>query len=205
MRPILTITVPASVRALCLLADVKADLGITDGAQDAYLNSEIAAASRVIDAWCGRVLARETVQELRRDVYLDALVLMRSPVVSITSVVEDGVTLAAGDYEADADAGTLYRLSSDARTMWRASKITITYVAGYLLPSQGGRNLPEDIERAARLMVVTGARKRGRDLSVRSETAQDVGAVSYLDPREGMEAMPPEVAALLSPYRVWAC
>lgn len=205
MLPIVTITVPASVRALCLLADVKADLGITDGSQDTYLNGEIAAASAAVDAWCGRVLARETVQELRRDLALDVVMLTRSPVASIVSVVEDGVTLAAAAYEVDGQTGMLYRLDNDDRRLWRASKLMVTYAAGYLLPGQNGRDLPVDIERAARLMVVTAARKRGRDLSIRSEAAQDVGSVSYLDPREGMEAMPPEVAALLSPYRVWAC
>jgi hypothetical protein len=125
----------------------------------------------------------------------------RSPVASISSVVEDGITLAASDYEADLQAGLIWRLADDYRVKWSGRKITISYSAGYILPSDAGRNLPQDIQRACVLMVTAQYNARGRDPMIRSESAQDVGQATYLDPREGMESMPPQVAALLYNYR----
>ncbi len=202
MNSLLTIVTPATVTALAELATVKLELCISGTAEDAYLQAQIATASAAASAWCGRVFAREVVSEVwRPTASLESLALSRYPVASIASVVEDGVTLASTDYEMDAEAGMLWRLSSDARTAWSARKITVAYTGGYLLPGQTNRTLPADIERAAVLMVAATYNARGRDPMLRSEGAQGIGQVSYLDPRAGMEAMPPQAAALLGPYR----
>lgn len=202
MLSILTVTVPASSTALTDLASVQAELSLPGSEDAGYLQTQIAASSAAIASWCSRVFARETVQEVwRPEIPTEFLMLARVPVASITSVIEDGVTLSASDYEVDPASGFLWRLSSDQRSWWRARKITVTYAGGYILPPAQGRTLPEDVQRACVLMVAAQYNARGRDPMLRSEAAQDVGQVSYLDPRAGMEAMPPQAAALLQPYR----
>ena len=200
---ILTVTVPAVAHGLTDLASVQAEMGLTGETTDAaYLNGQILTATAAIQSYCGRSFARETVREVFRDVVAQRLTLARTPVASITSVTVDGEALDAADYEADPDSGILYRLSLDARLAWVAAKVTVVYVAGYILPGQANRTLPHDIQRACVLTVAANYSARGRDPLVRSEGAQDVGQVSYLDPRVGMEGLPPQAAGLLNPYRV---
>lgn len=204
MPPLLTVTVPATTTALTDLASVQAELGLSGGGDDAYLQAQIAAASAAIVSWCGRVFARESVQEVWREYSpMACLSLARQPVTALASVVEDGITLAAADYELDASAGMLWRLSDEDRVCWRGRKVTVAYTAGYALPGEPSRTLPHDVQRACTLMVAAQYNARGRDPMIRSQSAQDVGQVSYLDPRAGMEAMPPQAAALLHPYRAF--
>lgn len=204
MDSLLTTVTPATVTALTDVQSVQLELGLSGTTEAGYLRQQIAQASAAISAWCGRVFARETVSEVwRLDSCVESLSLTRFPVATIASVTEDGTALASTDYEMDAASGLLFRLSSDERTTWRARKITVQYTGGYLLPDQSGRTLPHDIQRACILMVSAAYLARGRDPMLRSESAQDVGSASYLDPRAGMEAMPPQAAALLQPYRVF--
>ncbi len=203
MSSILTTITPATVTALTDVPSVQAELGLTGQTEAGYLRGQIAQASAAISSWCGRAFAQETVREVwRPDRCVESLSLARFPVTNIASVVEDGTTLASSDYEVDPDSGLLYRLISDERTAWRARKITVQYTGGYILPEQANRTLPHDVQRACILMVSAAYLAKGRDPMLRSESAQDVGQVSYLDPRTGMEAMPPQAAALLQPYRV---
>jgi hypothetical protein len=201
---ILTIITPATTanQRLCTLAAVKAELGIFGSAENAALDLLRDSASAAIASWCGRVLAEEVVQQLWRPIcWAEVLILRRRPVTAISSITEDGVAVAAGDRELDADAGMLWRLSSDARSTWRASKIVASYTAGYRVPDQQDPTLPADIQRAAVLTVAAMYHARGRDPSLRSESSEGVGSRSWLDPRSGMEALTPQVAGLLAPYR----
>ena len=202
MPSILTIITPATVTALTDVQSVQAELGLSGTAEAGYLRGQIAQASAAISSWCGRAFAQETVREVwRPEGTLASLSLARFPVTTIASVVEDGTTLASADYEVDPESGLIFRLSADERTTWRARKITVQYTGGYILPDAANRTLPHDVQRACILMVTAGYLAKGRDPMLRSESAQDVGQVSYLDPRAGMEAMPPQAAALLAPYR----
>lgn len=199
---LLTVTTAATNTALTDMASVQAELSLTSPEDDSYLQAQISAASSAISSWCNRVFARESLQEMwRPESPVEVLMLSRTPVVAIASVVEDGITLSATEYEADLQAGLVWRLADDYRVKWSGRKITLLYSAGYILPSDAGRNLPQDIQRACVLLVTAQHNARGRDPMIRSESAQDVGQATYLDPRAGMEAMPPQAAALLSPYR----
>jgi hypothetical protein len=201
---ILTITTAATTanQRLCTLAAVKAELGISGTGEDAALDLLRDSASAAIASWCGRVLAEEVVQQLWRPIcWAEVLILRRRPVTAISSITEDGVAVAAGDRELDADAGMLWRLSDDVRFTWRASKIIASYTAGYRVPDQATPTLPADIQRAAVLTVAAMYRAKGRDPMLRSVNIPDVGAESYLDPRAGMEGIPPQAAGLLAPYR----
>jgi hypothetical protein len=59
----ITVTAPPSTTKLIALADLKAILGITDGANDALLGAIIQRGSDAITRFCNRVFAQRTVQE----------------------------------------------------------------------------------------------------------------------------------------------
>lgn len=201
---IFTITAPATERKLCTLAALKQELSVTGSAQDAALEARIVEASRVIESYCRRVFARETVREVFRRTHIDELNLRRYPVTTVTSLEIDGTTMAGTDYELDAEAGQLWRLRDDCRIQWCAGKVTAVYSSGYVLPGLPNPDLPEDISRACVLLAAATELSEGRDPMLRSDSAQDVGQTSWLDPRAGMEALPPQVAGLLEPYRSFA-
>lgn len=201
--PIVTITAAAATTKLTTLARIKQELGITDSGSDTILGEMIAQASAAIASHLGRTIARETIAETWRPVAArDNIIVTRAPIVSITSIVEAGATLTGADYEADKDAGIIYRLSSDARVQWPASKTVITYVCGWLLPDEAGRTLPEDIERACIETVKGRYLARTRDPSIKSESVPGVFSVTYSsdDASTSQHALPPMAAAMLQPY-----
>lgn len=206
MRGLLTILTPATARALTTREAVCAELGADAPGPDA-LPGLIAAASAAAERWCGRTFARETVREVFRDPLprapAVALVLARAPLFGAPAVTLDGTPLVADtDFEADGLAGLLWRLSGDRRCAWRAAKVVVTYTAGFALPGQAGADLPADVQRAVTLIAAAAVHAAGRDPALRSSSTEGVGSESYLDPRAGMEAMPPQAAALLGPWRM---
>lgn len=192
----LAVLVPATSSRLTTLDAVKRELAIAGTSEDARLLAYIDQASAVIADYLGRPLGQETVREtLRLSASSEVIMLSRWPVVSVSSVIEDGATLAAADYEIDRSFA--YRLFDDERASWPAVKIAITYVAGYDLPG----SVPAAIERAAMQLVTSMNSARGRDPSLRSESVDGVGSQSWLDPRNGGGPLPDGVVALLNPYR----
>jgi len=192
----LSVLVPATSSRLTSLDAVKRELSISGTSDDARLLAYIDQASAVIADYLGRPLGRETVAEtLRLSAASETIMLSRWPVVSVTSVVEDGETLVAADYEIDRSFA--YRLFDDERARWPAVKVVLTYVAGYDLPD----GVAPAIERAATQLVVAMNASRGRDPSLRSESIEGIGSQSWLDPRNGGGPLPGGVVALLNPYR----
>jgi len=193
----LDVLTPAASYDLASVATIKAELQIGDASQDAYLATLIREASGLVSVYCGRVLLAETVREtFRLDHSRPSLNLSRFPVVSVTTVTANGVTLAADDYEVDRDAGTLWRLSDDARTAWTARKVVVTYTAG-LSP------VPADIERATVDLVKLAYFSRSRDPALRGQKILDV-----LDEQFQVTAtsstvggLPADIAARLDRYR----
>jgi hypothetical protein len=201
----LAIITPAAGRALADTDTVRRELGIPDSEGNATVLRMILAASDAIKGYCGWPLARETVREtIDLPECAQALVLRRR-LTSIVSLAADGVALTEGaDFLAEIDSRLIYRRCGGSRSAWNVREAVVTYYSGYLLPSSADRTLPHDIEQACITMVTTYYQGQGRDLSVRSETAQDVGQTSWLDPRPGMEALLPQVAGMLEPYRAFA-
>lgn len=203
-----TLSGSAASRDLTTLATMKLALGLTDSSQDAWLSAEITQASQVVASYCARVFAQETlIDSFRlRGCRGDRLNLSRAPVASITSVVEDDVTLTATlDYEFDVGTGYLWRLDgSDNRTVWTGAKVVVTFVAGYELL----QTLPNDVERACIILVRDGyfAKARGDSLA-RSERVETVGIETI--ERQFYQATATgsgiqhgsEAASLLSTYR----
>lgn len=220
---LLTVTVAATNTALVSLDRVKRELGINDTASDKTLQDMIADASAAVAHYLGRPLARETVQETVRmtrggsayDVWnvaggtprmLEYLILARRPVVSVASVMHGDTALdVSSEIELDRDNGILWRLSNDVRAPWTARKAVVTYTAGYWLPDDSadatGWKLPGDFQRAALIAVVAWWSARGRDPQLRSESVDQVGSASYLDPRAGDGGLPAQAAELLALHR----
>ena len=191
----ITIITPPTTNMLTVTATAARELAISDAT--AGLQELIGQASDVCARYCGRPegFGRATVRQTERNVNLPCIILDRDIAPAITSVIEDGTTLAVTDYELDGS--LLYRLSGDYRIQWRATVLQVTYAAGYTLLT----DLPQDIERACLIVLQAIYSSRGRDPHIRSESADGVGSVSYLDPRSVSDALPAQAITLLQPWR----
>lgn len=217
----LTVLTGATKTDLTTLAAVKSELGITDGQDNEWLTIQIQVASQMVVDYLNVMAAddgsvtigQETLVETFRVHHsrylsrrLDSertqyLILSRRPVTSITSVVQDGLTLDPSEYEVDG-AGALKHLSSDRPTDWNGNKVVVTYAAGWLLPGQSGRNLTPDIESATIGLVKAAWYARKRDPNLKEENIPGVLQVSYFyrSPEPGAP-LPEEIAQKLNRHR----
>jgi hypothetical protein len=200
----LTIITPAAARALTTVDATKAELRETGAGDDGWFALSIDRATAAIEHWCRRSFAAETVRE---SVWLtgpaESVSLSRWPVLSVASLLEGGAPLPPDAFEVDGAAGLAYRLTGpDTRRMWRAGRIVATYTAGYVLPGDPGRTLPEDLERAAIMLVRNWWYDRDRDPLVKAEQTDSIGRTEYwVGAPAGGATLPPEVEGLLQPYR----
>lgn len=191
--PILTVTSAATARGLVTLATLKDELGITGTASDVKLARWIADASATVCGHCRaasdqlgrRTFAVETMTVAYDSSEIDArcgttspLILpWRIPVTSIASVVEDGVTLEADEYQAYPMAGLLWRLDDDGnRTTWAQALITVTMTAGWDLAAE---EQPEPLRRACIELVKLRWHAAGRDPAIKSESVDGIGQTTY--------------------------
>jgi len=208
--------------ALTTLANAKDELGITDSSQDARVERYVLEASSACEGYCDRSFRKTTQVETLQASGTRRLVLSRTPLASITSIVVDGETLDASAYSIeDAAAGLVYResgwprydsvvpysVSRDAIAGTAKRDVVVTYVGGYVLPndSVGTRDLPYDVEAACLMTVVSMFRARGRDRAVASKGTGDA-SVSFRLPNAiiGVGAggvIPDEAAVILNRYR----
>jgi len=126
--------VDATWPAFVGLAEVKRHLNIPDTTttHDEELRGFILSCSEVVESIVGTVARRE-VTEMYSGLRRVSIPLRRSPVVSVTSVRETGVTLTEGTDYVVSDAGVLSRLSGGTYPRsWRSgiANIEVTYVAG---------------------------------------------------------------------------
>lgn len=220
---LLTTTTPAdsttTARDLTATATVKTALRISDSNSDTLIAALITRASRLIVDYCrlapdatGGIptFARETLvatwhagsAERGPDLYLP----WRLPVYSVDSVVEDGVTLTVStDYVLTSSrAGRLQRVSSDAPTVWPASKIVVTFKAGFSTATSLATNIDAGIEAAVIEQVKAMLFAADRDPQIRSENAPDIAAVSYSvtgGDVMGASVLLPAVRDMLAPWR----
>ncbi|WP_018265547.1 hypothetical protein [Methylosinus sp. LW4] len=150
----ITVQTPAADLNLLTIEQLRAAAGVSDGSKDtalkalgARVSSAITAACRVADDGINPpTLRKETILEtFRRPSYWakgswpfadsemqrHSLILARRPAVSVASVIVDGTTLDATQYELHAADGILVRLSGDQPTAWLNWKIIVTYDAGF--------------------------------------------------------------------------
>lgn len=206
MQSILTVTTAASSYDLTALANVKAELGITDGASNAILTRYISGASQAAMQYCNRVFAVETVSEQFLAQHQGRLVrggvaplqLARWPLVTVSTVTENSAALAlTDDYLVDAAAGQLTRLDgSGFPSRWCSLPLVVAYSAGFA-------TIPADLEDAVIRMVTKRWSAKGRDATLKQETLPGVREVQYWI-ATGAEAgnMTPDVVDILDNYRV---
>jgi len=194
---------------LTTLAAVKEELDITDNSKNSLLRRYISGASAATAQECNRVFPVETVKDEifpHRDptpgrVFgrFEPLILSRYPIVSVASVVENGVTLADGvDFRIDYEKGELIRLGVNGLpTLWsQASLVAVTFSAGF-------DPIPSDLEDAIIRMITKRYRAKGRDPTI---TQQNIPGV--LDQRfwfatgEDAGNMTPDVMDIINDYRV---
>ena len=216
----LTVTVPATVKKLTTLARVKAELGLTDTSADAVLTDLITQASDAIATECHRVWGRETVTETLPGTGRRLLGLSRTPLITITSITEDGVAVTDYTIE-DAAQGALARengwwptvaggwdsVAYSSGYIWPIPALrwryAITYQAGFILPEEATPNLPGGVERAAIETVKSWyAMRSGRDPALVA-VAMGTERVQYAAPgaTAAISALPPIALSLLAPWR----
>lgn len=205
-----TVVTAATSTEMTTVATVRRELGdaaasTADEDLRRWIQQHSAAAVRYIN----RKIAKETVLDVFRADWprsngsgvqkpVDVLMLSRWPVVSITSLVEDGTTLTADDYEVVEDTGELWRLDDDARVCWANSKISVTYQAGWEMVDE----LPADLERAVIEMVKGSFFSSARDPYLKQENVPGVLEQSFAIGSAGdNSAIAPAALALLDPYR----
>lgn len=122
----------AASRALVSLGDAKRHLNITaaNTAHDAELREHIETTTDVIEDIIGPVV-RRTVTETFSGRGTAELVLSYVPVISVTSVTEDGTAVDASGYSLGDD-GVLKRVAGYQSTGWRygVNNITVVTVVG---------------------------------------------------------------------------
>jgi hypothetical protein len=65
-----------------------------------------------------------------------SLVLRQPPVLSVSSVSENGTAVSASGYTLRADLGLLQRGAATSPSTWAFGTVDVTYVAGYANPPQ---------------------------------------------------------------------
>lgn len=200
-----TVDTAAASKDLTVKETVKTEIGETSTTYDTQIDTHIHQESARIVGYCNREFASEKVTDKFRPARarcVEALWLSRVPVGTIHSVVVDGETVDAAEYEVDAPSGELWRLdTSGYRTYWSWSTlIAVQHTSGYTLLT----TLPHDVERACIEQVKAQFRSRLRDPTVRSENAPGLGQMAYSVPGGdsfGSSGLTLAVEGMLAPYR----
>lgn len=138
--------VEAAAPPLVSLADARTHLGLSQTTNDDQLAGYLQTASRLAEDYTGKAWRRTAITKTF-DGRSRTTLRLRTPVISVTSVVEDGVTLGSTYYALDAPRGLLYR-SGYGWSSYTPQNVTVTYVAG---PSDG--LVPESIRHGVLEMV----------------------------------------------------
>ncbi|MBO1361529.1 phage head-tail connector protein [Acetobacter sacchari] len=214
MRRTTPVGPPAPDAPLASLADLKADLGISDASQDARLALLLQDASSMALVYVGRPLIDRAwcdVIELGCEARQSDFVLGRYPVSAVT-----GLTIGATALDVDTvaalainpEAGILYPPDDGSARCWMAARYVVTYRAGYTLDSVTADGttvvrgtLPASIQRAVRLTAAALWHATGRDPLLKSESEQGVGSTSWDTSAAATGGMPQAAADILDAYR----
>ncbi|MEN6560867.1 MAG: hypothetical protein ABFD52_08850 [Acidobacteriota bacterium] len=169
---------------------------------DSLFELLIDSVSEMFNSRIGRTLAKTTYT----DQYFDGngktdLFLPNYPVISITSIYEDGVLLtegAAADYVVDHASGIVHRVGG----VWLRGRQTvkITYAAGYVVqgasPGTGETALPADLKLGCMIQVAREWKKsQGSEWGETSRSFPD-GSTSHVE-----RGLLKEVEEILQKYR----
>jgi len=130
------------------LDEAKAYLNVTSTTGDEEIRGFILAATDIAERLTSRQLRRRSFVE-SYSVSGSGFSLSAQPVISVTTVVEDGVTLTATDYVIDVRVGVIYRGTTTSPLYWAAGvdNVVVTYVAGESTPSPTAQLLVKELTR----------------------------------------------------------
>lgn len=199
-----------------------------DVEHDRQIRRRINAVSTTIERFLSRELRYEAgrVETIRS--YGGVRVRVRKPPVVTLTLVEnvslsgpllvDPIELVDVIVEDEGETGILYRVSGWPDTAAHTCSIArdplpgtegpgvrVTYDGGYVLPQQAcdddslERSLPEDIEEAAIMAVVSSWTRRGGDIAIKSERSLSGSVTFDLDKATGL---PAAVVSMLKPHRI---
>ncbi|KAA8384055.1 hypothetical protein FOH24_07785 [Acetobacter tropicalis] len=202
---------PTADVPLALVADLKADLEVTDSSNDLRLERLLLTASSMVLAYIGRpILSGEWTEEFRLSPSerIEEIVLGVVPVTEIKTVSHNGTGWSAdqvADLILDKRAGLL-SLPLKRHPFWRAGLYGITFQAGYVPPSVDANSvvqpgtLPRVISQAALMTASALFLGSSRDPNMKSETVQGVGSTTW-NSASGTGGMPQAAADLLDNFR----
>lgn len=135
-------TAPAMVSVAEALAHLKANSLITTPPDLEYLRWLCLVASEAVEGDLGATIVPTVVTETYSGTWLE-FPLKSTPVISITTVIENSITLTAADYFLDPDGWILCRGTTLAPRPWLRGRanIVVTYVAGYANPPRIARKV----------------------------------------------------------------
>ncbi len=173
------------------LAAVKAhlDQAASDTTFDTLLTRLLSAASRQIDAYCGRGIAQAAYADALDGSGTPVLFPTESPLVSVTAITRD-------DEAVDLSTVTVYpdylRLTDGSVWTRGARNVAVSYTAGFY--DSGTADPPADIEDACVQLVAFKFTRRGREGLDSERVAQQSDALEPVP-------LPASVTALLAAYR----
>jgi hypothetical protein len=205
-----SVTTPATDLTLLAIGELRAAVGVTDQTRDVELkilgkrvSDRITQACRVkADGATPPTLRKESLSETfrmpaRYDYHRhqpQELILARFPIVTVTSVTEDGTALTASDYKLLGKSGMLLRLSSDGHSRpWCGSITTIAYDAGWA-------TVPESLKMAAEQLARAYWFQNSRDPALRQISVPGVIEKQFWVGASGDPDIPQNVMDMLSPY-----
>jgi hypothetical protein len=197
-----TVTVPAPVRSLITLDDLREQLRIkpNDTANDGWMTKVIARTSTQAEQYCNRIFAVQTYAETYRGGITgrdgEPLILAQAPVDPATiAITIDGAALdPANDLALDQDAGLVYRITTPY--LWQSStSLVVTYTAGFA-------EIPYDVQQAVLDLCTMDNAGRGRDPMLRAQESPGLGRQEFwVGGMPGGATIPQDIAGVLDGYR----
>lgn len=202
--------------ALVDIPAAKDFLQITGGNDDAVIETAINVASDLCERWCGRVLRRRSITNLRLAGPRGPRLLLSGIPIDVTQAVTvtvDGANQTVWRTEADGDPEAsdvivaalvpesalfapdhLYRAQGWAPcTTGNPYNVLLSYTGGLATP------MPDDLKRGCLYVVQKLFRDQKRQLAEVVSLTTPVGSITLLD-----NALPRMAQLLLSPYRLAA-
>jgi uncharacterized phiE125 gp8 family phage protein len=138
---------PQTLAPLVSLAEARSQCRIATTDDDPILQRLCRVASDTCEQYT-RVWRRQTISVTKDGG--SHFLRLRAPIISVTTVVENGATVTSGGYTIDADRGWLLRGSETAPWCWAQGRanIDVTYVAG-----QSDGIVPDPIRQGVLLLV----------------------------------------------------
>jgi uncharacterized phiE125 gp8 family phage protein len=169
------------VSDLCTLPEAKTHLNISTSATDAELAAFLTVASDLVEEKADRVWRDTTYTEYHTGGTSD-IVLFHSPVKSITSVIDDGSTIAPSAYTLIPETGLIHL--DDNVFRGERYEVVVTYVAGAAaIPPLVKQATLETVRHLWQTQRGTVARNplNGDDIDARSTFSLPMRAIELID------------------------